>query len=68
MAAYDFSHNNNGGCAPVPEEGDQVTPSTVTVPGARGSRRSSHDTSTEYSKKPKTQSGKKKSHKGRSHH
>ncbi|KAI2470801.1 hypothetical protein F4781DRAFT_429980 [Annulohypoxylon bovei var. microspora] len=65
--AYDFGHNN-GSCPPVPEETDQVTVPTAAAPSSRGSRRSSHDTNTEYTKKPKTQNGKKKSHKGRGHH
>ncbi|KAI2609120.1 uncharacterized protein GGS25DRAFT_305583 [Hypoxylon fragiforme] len=66
-AAYDFSQNNDS-CPTVPEEGDQLTSPSTATPSSRGSRRSSHDPNMEYSKKPKMQNGKKKSHKGRIHY
>ncbi|KAI1774465.1 hypothetical protein F4818DRAFT_448888 [Hypoxylon cercidicola] len=65
-AAYEFSHRN-GSCTPIAEESEQFA-SSSTAPNHRGSRWSSHDTSTEYSKKSKTQNGKKKPHKSRGHH
>ncbi|KAI1407684.1 hypothetical protein F5Y13DRAFT_195173 [Hypoxylon sp. FL1857] len=64
--AYDFNHSN-ASCPIVPEEDEQATLSTAPTSSSRGSRRSSHDAN-EYSKKPKVQNGKKRPHKGRSHH
>ncbi|KAF3065317.1 hypothetical protein GL218_02749 [Daldinia childiae] len=65
--AYDFSHNNVS--RPVMSDESEPVTSSTTSTNSRGSRRLSHDTSAEYSKKPKLTNGKKKSHnKGRIHH
>ncbi|KAH9996738.1 hypothetical protein F4779DRAFT_185172 [Xylariaceae sp. FL0662B] len=64
-SAYEYGESY----APINEEGEQAAASSSTAPSARGSRKSSHDANTEYSsKRSSTHSGKKKSHKSRSHH
>ncbi|KAI0160078.1 hypothetical protein GGR52DRAFT_177856 [Hypoxylon sp. FL1284] len=66
-AAYDFGHHN-GSCPPISEENEPFASSSTATPSHRSGRRSSHDTSTEFLKKSKTQGGKKKPHKSRGHH